>query len=61
MPDDKTKQAQDRKRISLREDYEVRYWTERLGVSREELARAVEDVGPNADDVAKHIRSLRGH
>jgi hypothetical protein len=61
MPDDKTKQAQDRKRISLREDYEVRYWTERLGVSREELARAVEDVGPNVDDVAKHIRSLRGH
>ena len=32
MSDDKTKRApQDKTRISLNEDYEVRYWTKRLG------------------------------
>ncbi|MGB7885415.1 MAG: DUF3606 domain-containing protein, partial [Xanthobacteraceae bacterium] len=27
------------------EDHEVRYWTKHLGVSKEELQRAVERVG----------------
>ena len=36
--DDKTKRGGlDRKLISLREDYEVRYWTQVLGVSQAEL------------------------
>src|SRR5438874_13442166 len=42
MPDDlKQRGAQDRARISMSEDYEVRYWTEALGVSKEQLAAAV--------------------
>jgi hypothetical protein len=35
--------------------YEVRYWTQELGVSREELAQAVKDVGVIAADVRKHL------
>lgn len=38
ISDDKANRgAQDRSRISLSEDYEVRYWTEALGVSKERL------------------------
>ena len=56
MPDDKSKRgAQDRKRINVNEDYELRYWTEKFGVSAEDLKRAVERVGPMADDVARAL------
>ena len=52
MSDDKSKLAADRERINVNEDYELRYWTEKFGVSAEDLKRAVERVGPMADDVA---------
>lgn len=60
MADDPTKQAQDRKRISLTEDYEVRYWSERLGVSREELREAVNAVGSDPDRVTAHLHAHKG-
>ena len=42
MADDlKDRGAQDRSRISMHEEHEVRYWTKALGVSKEELASAV--------------------
>lgn len=38
MADDKTARApQDSSRIAMQEDYEVRYWTNKFGVSRERL------------------------
>jgi hypothetical protein len=40
-------------RINMQEDYyEVRYWTQKLNVSREQLATAVREVGVMAADVA---------
>lgn len=52
MSDDKTKRGDaDRSRISLSEDQEVRYWTERFGVSKEQLAVAINKVGNSADAV----------
>lgn len=52
MSDDKNKRGEaDRSRISLSEDYEVRYWTERFGVSKEQLAVAINKVGNSADAV----------
>lgn len=47
---------QDRARINVHEDWEVRYWTEALGVSKEELERAVEQVGPSAKAVREHLK-----
>jgi hypothetical protein len=47
---------QDRARINVHEDWEVRYWTEALGVSKEELERAVEQVGPSAAAVREHLK-----
>jgi len=55
MSDDKNKTAGDRKRINVNEDYELRYWTEKFGVSADELMRTVERVGPMADDVARAL------
>jgi hypothetical protein len=56
MSDDMSKLKRDRNRIALGEEYEVRYWTEKLGVSREELERAVKAVGNSADAVREHLR-----
>ncbi len=56
MADDKTKTGgQDRQRINLNEDYEVRDWTKRLGVTEEELRKAVAAVGDQADKVRDHL------
>ncbi len=52
----------DRSRINLTEDFEVKYWTKHLGVSREQLARAVDKVGNSAAAVRKELGLLgAGH
>ena len=51
----KNRGAQDRSRISLQEEHEVRYWTEALGVSKEQLASAVAKVGTSADAVRREL------
>lgn len=57
MTDDKTKAGgQDRKRISLEQDYEVRDWTQKFGVSEDRLRAAVGKVGNMADDVARELK-----
>ena len=48
--------AQDRSRITVHEEWEVRYWTEALGVSKEQLEEAVKQVGPVADQVREHLK-----
>lgn len=47
--------AQDRSRINVNEPHEVRYWTQRLGVSEADLRKAVADVGVSAKTVAEHL------
>lgn len=54
--DNRGKKGQpDRSRINLSEDYEVKYWTKHLGVTREQLAKAVEKVGNSAASVRKEL------
>lgn len=48
--------AQDRSRIAMGEEHEVRYWTEALGVTKEELQRAVDQVGNGADAVREYLK-----
>lgn len=58
MSDDKTQTGNpDRQRISLSEDYEVRDWSKKFGVSEERLRAAVEKVGNQADDVERELRA----
>ena len=57
MSDDMNKRgSQDRSRIALGEEHEVKYWTNKLGVSREELEEAVRSVGNSADKVKEHLQ-----
>ena len=56
MADDLSKKTSaDRKRINTSEDYEVRYWTERFGVTADQLKDAVKKAGPMVDDVARQL------
>lgn len=56
MSDDKTKAGKgDRDRINVNQDYEVRDWSQSLGVTPDELRRAVQAVGPMVKDVRRHL------
>jgi hypothetical protein len=56
MADDKTKRApQDASRINMNEDYEVRYWTQKFGVTKAQLAAAVKAAGVSAKAVAAYL------
>ncbi len=59
MSDDPKKTVQDRKLISLSEDYEVRDWTKSLGCTEAELRAAVKAVGNSAEAVRKHLSSKK--
>jgi hypothetical protein len=56
MSDDKNKRSgQDRLRINVHEDYELRDWSNRLGVSPERLKELVKKHGPMAADIRKAL------
>lgn len=56
MADDMSKKRpQDSSRISLTEDWEVRYWTEALNCSESELREAVRQAGNSADAVREYL------
>jgi hypothetical protein len=56
MADDKSvRGAQDRKLIALDEDYEVAYGTEKLDVSKDDLAAAVKAGGHSMAAVEKYL------
>jgi hypothetical protein len=52
--------SHDRQRINVHEDYELRYWSEKFGVSSDELRKAVQHVGPMVHNVAKHLGKVPG-
>ena len=57
MSDDKSKPGgQDRTRINVNEDYELRDWSKKLGVTPDQLKAAVKSVGPSAAAVEKHLK-----
>jgi hypothetical protein len=62
MSDDPSKRGkQDRPRINVSEDHELRYWTEKFRVSQDELKSAVQKLGPMATDVQQHLGVGRMH
>lgn len=57
MSDDKQKTGgQHRKRINVNEDYELRDWSRKLGVTPDELKRAVASAGDKAKDVERALK-----
>ena len=49
----------DRDRINVNEDYELRDWSKKFGVTPEELKDAVKAVGVNAKEVQAHLEGAR--
>lgn len=57
MSDDKSNAGgQDRKRININEDYEVRDWSKSLNTTPEKLKEAVGAVGDSADKVREYLK-----
>lgn len=57
MADDLTSRGgRDRARINVNQDYELRDWSKKFGVSPDELKKAVADVGTDADKVEARLR-----
>jgi hypothetical protein len=49
------KEQPDRSKINMNQPHEVKYWTHALGVSHEDLQRAVDKVGNSAAAVRKEL------
>ncbi len=45
----------DDSRINVEQDHEVRYWSQELGISPNELRQAVQYAGPMVKDVRRHL------
>jgi hypothetical protein len=45
----------DRSRVNVHEDYELKYWSTKFGVTHEQLRAAVTAVGVMAHDVARYL------
>ena len=56
MPDDLSKRGPaDRSRINVHEAWELRWWSQHLGVTEQQLRDAVKVVGPKVSDVKRHL------
>ena len=47
---------QDRSRIHLEQEHEIRYWTKKFGCSEEELREVVKKVGSSVDAVQRAVK-----
>ncbi|MDD1020717.1 DUF3606 domain-containing protein [Pseudomonas sp. TNT2022 ID1048] len=57
MPDDLTKTGKaDRDKVNVNQSHELRDWSKKLGVTEDQLKKAVKEVGVYADDVKKHLK-----
>lgn len=49
--------GQDRKRINVNQDHELRDWSAKFGVTPEQLREAVKAVGDRAEEVQEYLRA----
>ena len=58
MSDDKNKSGgQDRERINVNQDYELRDWARSLNTTPERLKEAVQAVGDRAEKVREYLKT----
>ena len=58
MADDKTKSGgQDRERINVHQDHELRDWSKSLGVTPERVKEAVAAVGDRVEKVREYLKN----
>jgi predicted DNA-binding protein YlxM (UPF0122 family) len=51
--------GQDRRRINVNEDYELRDWAKKFNVTPDALRAAVKAVGDQAEKVEEHLKGKR--
>lgn len=56
MDNKKDTGSPDRDRINVNEEYELRDWSKKFGVSHDELKKAVKAVGTMAKDVQEYLK-----
>ncbi|MDB5397571.1 MAG: hypothetical protein JWM91_5077 [Rhodospirillales bacterium] len=57
MSDDKSKASKpDHDRIKVNEDYELRRWSKKFGVTPEQLKAAVAAIGPMVENVRRYLK-----
>jgi hypothetical protein len=62
MSDDKTRsQGQDRERINVNQEYELRDWARSMNTTPERLKEAVQAVGDRADKVREFLGQRPGN
>jgi hypothetical protein len=49
----------DSNRVNLSDDYEVRYWTKKFGVSKAELEQAIQKAGPMTKNVEAELQNRK--
>jgi hypothetical protein len=49
------KEQPDRSKINMQRGFEVKYWLKELGISRDDLAKAIDKVGNSAAAVRKEL------
>ena len=60
MADDpRETRPQDAQRVNVTQEHELRYWSQKFGVSPEQLKRVVGRVGPMAEDVERAISATK--
>lgn len=60
MADDLNKRGgQDRKRIDVTQDFELRDWAKKFDATTDQVKEAVQAVGDRADDVEMHLKGSR--
>jgi hypothetical protein len=56
MPDDKSKTGTaDRVQIDTHQLYELTYWSEKLGVTKQKIIQAVDAAGPRVENVRRYL------
>lgn len=60
MADDKTMQGGDRRTVAGGEDYEVRYFAERHGISIEQAQGLIDKIGNDRDKLDSAALRLKG-
>jgi hypothetical protein len=57
MSDDKSNRgSQDRSRINLNEDYEVRYWCREFGIAPDRLRELIGQLGDSAETIREAVK-----
>jgi len=56
MDDKQKKDSADRARININEGYELDYWSNKFGVSKDKLKAVVQTVGTSASAVEDYLK-----